>query len=250
MSGGPSDLFGARAPSYDELRPQDGPWWERFHVLVREGDLGGRRVLDVGCGTGALAAALVERAGAKVWGVDPSSEMLAVARARLPAGVGLKLGHAEELPFRDGWFERLTMSLVVHLLDRPRAFSEARRVLARGGRLALATFAAEHFDTYWLNDFFPSLAEVDRQRFPTAERLVEELGRAGLGDVRTCRISSELQLGREEALARIRGRHISTFDLLDPIELAEGTARAEHELPYRVTTRLEQLVVVADRLPD
>ena len=62
-----SSFFDARASVYDTLRPQDGAWWRRFEALVREGDLRGRRVLDIGCGTGALAAALVERESARVW---------------------------------------------------------------------------------------------------------------------------------------------------------------------------------------
>ena len=73
--------------------------------------------MDVGCGTGRFAALLAERYGCKVWGVDVSAEMLAVARERVPSGVGLKLGAAEDLPFRDGWFEGVMMTLVVHLVD-------------------------------------------------------------------------------------------------------------------------------------
>src|SRR5919202_5905687 len=97
--------FGRRAAAYDELRPIDDNWWEVYDVLVREGDLRGRRVLEVGCGTGALAAALAERAGARVFACDPSPEMLEVARARAPR-VGFKLARAEDLPFKDEWFER------------------------------------------------------------------------------------------------------------------------------------------------
>ena len=96
-------------------------------------------MLDVGCGTGRLAAALAERESCKVWGVDPSAEMLEVARARVPEGVGLKRGRAEELPFKDGWFERAVTQLSLHLWDRPRAFAGAaprRRAAAR----SLATF--------------------------------------------------------------------------------------------------------------
>ena len=51
-------------------------------------------------------------------------------------------------------------------------------------------------------------------------------------------------LDRADALARIRGRHISTFDLLPADEVDDGTARAERELPERVVARLERLVVV------
>src|SRR5262249_5127562 len=146
ISGTPD--FGARAAVYDALRPQDQPWWDRFEALVRLGDLHGRRVLDVGCGTGALAAALADRASAKVCGVEPTAEVRAVGRSRAPRNIGLRAGTAEALPFRDAWFDVVVFSLVVHLVDRSQAFTEAARVLRSGGSLVVATFAHEHFDTY------------------------------------------------------------------------------------------------------
>ena len=72
---------------------------------------------------------LAERYGATVCGVDPSPEMLEVARGRAPVGVAeLKRGTAEGIPFPDGSFERAIMQMVVHLVDRPRAFAELHRV--------------------------------------------------------------------------------------------------------------------------
>ena len=69
---------------------------------------------------------------------------------------------------------------------------------------------------------------------------------AGFAAARVVRLSQRTELDRETALERIRGRHISTFDLLDEDELAAGTARAERELPERIEVPLEWAVVVAD----
>jgi len=246
MSSSPTPDFGPLAATYDDLRPLDEHWLELVGVLAAEAGIAAARVLDVGCGTGRLAAELARR-GARVWGVEPSPEMLAVARAKVPAGVGLKRGRAERLPFRDGWFERVVFSLVLHLVDRSAALAEAHRVLVPGGRLAIVTFAPEHFDRYFLNDFFPSLAAIDRARFPRPETLAAELRAAGLGAPRFVPLHQEVGVDREEALRRIRGRHISTFQLLDESEYAAGLARAEAELPERVETVREFLLALAER---
>ena len=237
--------FGELAASYDELRPQASNWWELADCLVELGDLRGRRVLDAGTGTGAFAAALAERWAAKVWGVDPSPEMLEVAQARVPSSVGLKQGWAEALPFRDGWFERVVMRLVAHLVDRPVAFAEAARVLGPEGRLGVATFDHEHFERYRLNRFFTSLLQLDRERFPTADQLQEELADAGLEPQPAVRLVQHASLGRDEAIERIRGGFISTIRLLDEAERAEGLARAQAELPERSDYELRWLLATA-----
>jgi ubiquinone/menaquinone biosynthesis C-methylase UbiE len=199
-------------------------------------------VLDIGCGTGRFLAQLAEIA--KAWGVDPSPQMLEVARSRV-GGAGLKLGSAEELPFKDGWFERATMWLVAHLVERRRAFAEAARVLEPGGRFAIATFDPSYFEEFWLNELFPSMEAVDRARFPTADDLTAEL--ASFAEVRLTRLSQTGSLTREDALERIRGKHISTFDLISEEEYETGLTRAERELPERVDYRIEWLLADAVR---
>jgi len=207
----------------------------------------GARVLDVGCGTGTLAAWLAESAGARVWGVDASPEMLAVAREKVPASVGLKEGRAEALPFRDGWFERVVVMLVLHHVDREAALAEIHRVLGEGGRLVIGTFAPAQFDDYYLGEFFPSIPVVDRARFDAPPQLARLLKDAGFEDVAEHRLDQRVQLSRETVLERVRGKHISTFQLIPDDEYAAGLARVERELPPAVESRVHWLVVSAVR---
>jgi len=170
--------------------------------------------------------------------------MAAVARERLST---VKVALAERLPFKDGWFERAVMSLVIHLLDRPRAFAEAARVLRPEGRLVIATFDYAHFERYWLNRFFPSLEGIDRARFPDAEGLRDELAAAGFGSVELFPLSQRGRMDRAEAIERVRGRFISTFQLVDEDEYRTGLERMESELPDESEYRLEWLVAVGYR---
>lgn len=200
-------------------------------------------MLDVGCGTGRFAAALAER-GSRVWGVDASAEMVELARER---GVNAKVARAETLPFKEGWFDRAVAALVIHVLDRPRAFAELRRVLADDGRLAIGTFDHAQFDGYYLNPYFPSLAEIDRARFPTQAALEEELRAAGF-EPRVVPLHQRAVRSRDWVLERIRGRFISTLQLLDEAEFSDGLARAERELPAEVEAEQYLLAVFADRV--
>ena len=81
------------------------------------------------------------------------------------------------------------MWLVCHLVDRPAAFAELRRVLAQEGRLVVVTFDPAHFGKFWLNRYFPSIERIDRARFPDGGQLEVQLATAGFGGVRLLRHS-------------------------------------------------------------
>ncbi len=238
--------FGDLAARYDELR--SGPSNDAIEALDREGDLRGRRVLDVGCGTGRMAATLAERYGATVSGIDPSAEMLEVARDRASRGItALERGTAENIPFPDCYSERALMQLVVHLVDRPQAFAELYRVLVPGGRLVISTINPASVDGFWLSNVFPSYATIDRGRFPAPESLSTELEAAGFLAVRSTSFLERKIYDRERALLMLHGRFASSIALMSDDEYRAGLDRAERELPDRVESLIEIAILSARR---
>ena len=97
----------------------------------------GQRVLDVGCGPGALTAVLASRAGADaVSAIEPSASFAAATRERLP-GVDVRQFPAEQLPFPDDAFDAALAPLVVHFMTDPVAgLRQMTRVTRPGGVVA------------------------------------------------------------------------------------------------------------------
>jgi SAM-dependent methyltransferase len=97
----------------------------------------GQRVLDVGCGPGALLGELVRRLrGPSIVGVEPSAPFVEAARARHEA-VEVEIGAAEKLPFPDDSFDASLAQLVVHFMSDPAAgLAEMARVTRSGGTVA------------------------------------------------------------------------------------------------------------------
>jgi SAM-dependent methyltransferase len=215
-----------------------------FDSLVRIGRLRGARVLEIGCGTGRLSAALAERELARVWAVDASEAMVEQAKAN---GVNARSAVAEALPFKAGWFDAVVMRMSLHLVDRPRALAQAARVLASGGRIAIATEDPASFDEVWFAHYFPSVPVIERGRFPDREALEAELAAAGFGEIEIESLRQHRETTRDRALDLIRSRGFSTFDLLSPDEFEQGLARAEAEMPDRLEYHFDWLLAAGIR---
>jgi SAM-dependent methyltransferase len=213
-----------------------------FGALVRLGGLRGSRVLEIGCGTGRLAQALEEHELARVWAVDASPAMVEQAKEN---GVNARVARAEALPFKAGWFDAVVLRMSLHLVDRPRALAQARRILRPGGRIAIASEDPASFDDVWFTEYFPSVPAIDRRRFPSEEALRAELAGAGFSEVNIERLRQHRTIGRERALEIIRSRAFSTFDLLPAEEYDLGLARAEAELAGEFSYRFDWLLAGA-----
>ena len=147
------------ALGFHRLTPLYDPLIRRFmredmlrDRLVLEADiLPGMRVLDLGCGTGTLAVLTKQsHVMAQVYGLDADPQVLGIARSKAEqagAQITLEQGMAYQLPFPDGWFDRILTSLVFHHLNTQQkqlAFTEVWRVLRPGGKFVLLDVGVPH----------------------------------------------------------------------------------------------------------
>ncbi|NUR07177.1 MAG: class I SAM-dependent methyltransferase [Nocardioidaceae bacterium] len=133
-------MFDVAAESYGRFM---GQWSEPLadHLVSLVAPEPGQRVLDVGCGPGALTGRLVERLGPEaVAAVDPSAPFVAATRARFP-GADVREAAAESLPYDDDTFDLCLAQLVVHFMADPVAgLREMARVTRPGGLVAASVW--------------------------------------------------------------------------------------------------------------
>ena len=145
-----SSSFGAAAREYGRHRP--GYASEAVAWCIAGAERPVRKALDLGAGTGALTASLVD-SGLSVTAVEPDPGMLAELRRRLPE-IPAAVGRAEALPLPDGSVDAVLVGTAFHWFDTERALPEIARVLRPGGVLALLYNLTD--------DSVPWVAELDR----------------------------------------------------------------------------------------
>lgn len=111
--------------------------FEQKKFLPLLGNIRGKKILDVGAGTGRIAVELAKFPGTKVTALDVSEKMLERIKKK-NSNIECLLGDGESLPFTSGSFDLVIATFfIVHLKDPNRFFDEAYRVLTDGGILAV-----------------------------------------------------------------------------------------------------------------
>jgi len=222
------------AEVYDRARPGDSPhleWW--FERLAEVGRLGpGKRLLDLGCGTGRWTIPLAERTGCDAVGVDSSQEMLERARQKDRGGrVAWLLGDVERLELESESFDCALMSLMMHHLeDHLSTFRGVLRVLRPGGIFLVRQGTLDQIaDDPW-HRFFPEALTIDRKRTPLRAEIEWWLREAGfelieVEEVRQLTYRDRADLGR--MLAEVRLRVPSVLRLISDEAFERGRGRLE-----------------------
>ena len=208
----------------------------------------GQRVVDVGCGPGALVAELIDR-GAHVSAVDPSPQFVGAARERYP-DVDVRQAAAEQLPFEDASFDAALAQLVVHFMADPvRGIAEMARVTRDGGVVAASVWDMAGGRAP-ISPFWRAARELD-------SGVEGEARRAGAGEGQLGELFAQAGLaGIEETALPVHVEHATFDEWWEPFTLGVGPAgehynqlepERRHALELRLREQLGEPVVLESR---
>jgi 2-amino-4-hydroxy-6-hydroxymethyldihydropteridine diphosphokinase len=246
------DAPGGAGAHFDALRP-----FSHLNELLLEtvidatGPLAGRRVLDVGCGTGRFSEKMAE-AGALVTGFDSSKTMLAAALSRRQNALGNPqyIRGDANVALPAGPYDAVTAFHCIQYFDAEAWCRRVFQSLAPGGTTAIATFAHSHFAETQFARFFPSLPAIDMARFPSIPALKKALAGAGFGDVEVREIVVESRDEPAALIARVEAKYLSSFYLIPEEEFRNGIeAMREAWLGRDKIERIDRSIVVSGRRP-
>ncbi|MBC6448650.1 class I SAM-dependent methyltransferase [Actinokineospora xionganensis] len=212
------------------------------HIVRRAGVTAEHTVLEVGCGTANHVAAVRRETGAKCFGVEPSEQMLAVARTQ-PEDLDLRQGYAQELDFPAATFDLIMSVDMIHYVREPlEYFRRAFGALKPGGYFVTVT------DSDWIirnripmARYFPGTIDAEADRYHPIPRLSGDLALAGFGDLNEHVVESEYELADS---TRFRDKSYSCLHLIGDDEFADGLAALDADLAAGpLTANLRSLVL-------
>lgn len=188
----------------------------------------GMKVLDLGCGTGNVASSLLKVMNVDIVGLDVSLPMLMVARDKSLEVVCSDAGN-NLLPFHNDSFDMIILGYVIHQIGNLESlFPECYRML-RDGSIVLITSSHRQIEHQHpvIKQFFPSLIDIDKTRFPDIPEVDRLLNTAGFREIKHRETCIEKIPLDNEYLEKVKGKYVSTYHLIPQHEFELGVTSLE-----------------------
>lgn len=220
-----------------------------FQELCLRGHLDpGSRCLEVGCGTGNYASALVGYTRCVGFGLDPASAMLAQASAQSGRVVWI-LGRAEQPSFADDAFDLIfSVDVIHHLADKAAFFCEVGRTLRPGGQVCTVTDSEEIIRRREiLSGYFPETIELELARYPRITQLEAWMAATGIENQGVGAVEAPYQVTNVQPF---RDKVYSALHLIPDAAWQEGMERLEGDLARGPIRGSSRYACVWGRKPD
>jgi ubiquinone/menaquinone biosynthesis C-methylase UbiE len=214
---------------YDAARTNDRPhmqWW--IEKLTEVGGLGpGKRLLDLGCGTGRWTLLLVEKTGCEAVGVDLSPGMLAKARKKDATG---RIEWLEDDVYRPSVpaksFDAALMSLMLHHIeDMYAAFRAAYVALKPGGMFMIRQGTLDQIIDDPIHRFFPETVQIELKRTPFPHEVGNLMLKAGFTDVESDTVRMPTHTTADDWLVEVEPRVPSILRMISDDAFQRGLAQ-------------------------
>lgn len=228
------------AEYYDRVRPEPNILLPK---IIEYGKIHTNcAVLDVGCGTGRFPLGVSAAKNSMVCALEPSIEMLRQAvRRDKSRNVLWVCGDGQRLPFRDGFFNCVYMTLVIHHMEnKEMALLEIFRALRRGGGCVIMTTSHYRIKRHVLHDF-PGVTAIDLKRFPSVPSLIKTMKKVGFRNVHYHVVKhDEGYRSTDEYLERVRNKYISTLTLLREEAFQKGFKIFQQRVQRKYGTQIRR----------
>jgi ubiquinone/menaquinone biosynthesis C-methylase UbiE len=182
-------------------------------------------VLDIGCGTGIYFEkqhSFYKFSNISWHGIDPSEEMLAIAKTKNTAAA-FTVSYAEEIPFPDNSFDYITMRFSFHhMTDKAKVLREVSRVLKRGGLSRYENIDPFIMQDWWVFKYFPKTVDIVNGTYWTIDALIEECAKSGLSYKKTSKENTNTMMPMYEIYNEASMRDISQLNILSDSDYQLG----------------------------
>jgi ubiquinone/menaquinone biosynthesis C-methylase UbiE len=216
---------------YNESRKLPGEtiklWLEAISKYVAIDSI--NRIIDLGCGTGRFMEGLSNHFSAKVYGIDPSWNMLSMAKQTLISHkIEFIQGDAENIPLANDVADMIFLSMVYHhIKNKDKAIYEFRRILKAYGFLCIRTSTIDSLDSYPYLQFFPTALQINIEKLPSRDGLIDFLQKNGFKTMRHAIISQITAENYNQYFEKIKLRGLSDLTAITDDEFNEGLAQLE-----------------------